>query len=429
MKKFLLLIITGTFLQETDAQHSVLNIGDKMPDIYLGKFLNDPLNKLKLSDLKGKLVILDFWNIHCAVCITGMPKMDSLQKKFNKQLQIITVTYNNEKEIENLFSRLPISRPEVPFIIEDTILNKLFPHEGDPLHVWINQEGIISAITFDYNTNNESVGSFLNGIDPKLTRRWDFGFNINYPLVSEQNSPLLNMATNYSVLYKGLDEYSDRHSIRNAGELIQVINADLLRLYKIAYNNELYGFNVNNISLRTNNRIILEVKDLKPFFPPAQEARIASWINKNIYSYELKLPRNKQDKKFLFMRADLNRYLPYKAGIEKRKMKCLALVCIKKNEPLKTRIPSAVPLARSMIDGNSLVLINKPVISLISEIIYSNADFPLPIVDATNFKANIDITIKTSLSDLERLNKELNMSGLALVKTDKIIDILVIRDQ
>ncbi len=429
MKKFLLLIITGTFLQETDAQHSVLNIGDKMPDIYLGKFLNDPLNKLKLSDLKGKLVILDFWNIHCAVCITGMPKMDSLQKKFNKQLQIITVTYNNEKEIENLFSRLPISRPEVPFIIEDTILNKLFPHEGDPLHVWINQEGIISAITFDYNTNNESVGSFLNGIDPKLTRRWDFGFNINYPLVSEQNSPLLNMATNYSVLYKGLDEYSDRHSIRNAGELIQVINADLLRLYKIAYNNELYGFNVNNISLRTNNRIILEVKDLKPFFPPAEEARIASWINKNIYSYELKLPRNKQDKKFLFMRADLNRYLPYKAGIEKRKMKCLALVCIKKNEPLKTRIPSAVPLARSMIDGNSLVLINKPVISLISEIIYSNADFPLPIVDATNFKANIDITIKTSLSDLERLNKELNMSGLALVKTDKIIDILVIRDQ
>lgn len=428
MKTLLLFIASLFSLRAVNAQLSQLNIGDKLPDIYWGKFLDDPSNKLKVSDLKGKLVILDFWNIRCSVCLKGMPKMDSLQQKFKDQLQILTVTYNNEQEVKGLFSKIKKQRPNLPFIISDTIFNSLFPHNGDPLHVWINQEGIVSAITFHFNTNEETVGKFLKGVDPKLSRRRDFGYDNQYPVVSEQNSSLLELSKEYSFLFQGLEEYSDNESIRIEDNMIRVINGQILRLYKIAYNNELYGFNVNNFNIRTNNRIIIETKKTDRFKPPTEETKFSEWIRGNFYSYEMKLPPEKASEKFKRMREDLDRYLPFKALIEKRRTKCLVLSNTKPGESLQTK-DTCTSVFESMTNGRTLIIRNKPIISLISSILYANSAYPYPIIDGTNFKNNIDIALRTKLSDLESLNKELKSFGLLLVEKEMEINMLVIRDK
>jgi len=428
MRTLLLLIVSLFSSRAVNAQLTQLNIGDKLPDIYWGKFLDDPSNKLKVSDLKGKLVILDFWNIRCSVCLKGMPKMDSLQQKFKEQLQILTITYNNEQEVKGLFSKIKKQRPDLPFIISDTIFNSLFPHDGDPLHVWINQEGVVSAITFHYNTNEETVSKFLNGIDPKLSRRRDFGYDNQYPVASEQNSSLLELATDYSFLFQGLEEYSGSESIRIEDDMIRVINGQILRLYKIAYNNELYGFNVNNFNIRTNNRIIIETKGIDRFKPPIEETKVSEWIKQNVYSYELKVPLEKTCEKFKRMREDLDRYFPFKAKIENRKVKCLVLTSSKPGEPLKTK-DTCTSVFETMTKGKTLIIRNKPVISLISSILYSNTTYPYPIIDGTNFKNNIDITIMSKLSDLKSLNEELKSFGLYLVEKEMQISMLVISDK
>ena len=54
---------------------------------------------LKLSDLKGKAVLLNFWATYCVPCKTEMPWLVQMQKQYGAQgLQIVGVTKDGDSE-------------------------------------------------------------------------------------------------------------------------------------------------------------------------------------------------------------------------------------------------------------------------------------------------------------------------------------------
>ena len=54
---------------------------------------------LKLSDLKGKAVVLNFWATYCVPCKTEMPWLVQMQKQYGAQgLQIVGVTKDGDSE-------------------------------------------------------------------------------------------------------------------------------------------------------------------------------------------------------------------------------------------------------------------------------------------------------------------------------------------
>jgi thiol-disulfide isomerase/thioredoxin len=62
-------------------------------------------SKLQLSDLKGKLVLLDFWTYCCINCMHILPTLDAIEKKYDKQLVVVgvhTAKFTAEKETENI---------------------------------------------------------------------------------------------------------------------------------------------------------------------------------------------------------------------------------------------------------------------------------------------------------------------------------------
>jgi len=74
---------------------------------------------LKMKDLKGKIVILDFWTLCCINCIHTIPDLAKLEKKYSKELVVIGVhspKFDSERETKNIkqaILRYEISHPIV----------------------------------------------------------------------------------------------------------------------------------------------------------------------------------------------------------------------------------------------------------------------------------------------------------------------------
>lgn len=80
-----------------------LGVGSKAPDIDLtdldGKVV-------KLSDLRGKVVLVDFWASWCAPCREELPVLEKLHQKYAAQgLVIVGVNADSERENMTKFLR------------------------------------------------------------------------------------------------------------------------------------------------------------------------------------------------------------------------------------------------------------------------------------------------------------------------------------
>jgi sugar lactone lactonase YvrE/thioredoxin-related protein len=74
---------------------------------------------IRLKDLRGKIVLLDFWTYCCINCMHVLPDLAYLEKKFDKEIVVIGVhsaKFDNEKETENIrgaILRYEIAHPVV----------------------------------------------------------------------------------------------------------------------------------------------------------------------------------------------------------------------------------------------------------------------------------------------------------------------------
>ena len=116
--------------------------GSPAPDFSLPSLNGE---NLKLSDLRGKAVLINFWAIWCDPCKEEMPLLESLSEEYGEELAVIAINEGDSVvEAENFLEEENIKLTVL--LDEDRKVGEKYKIGGYPTSIFIDKEGIIQAI-------------------------------------------------------------------------------------------------------------------------------------------------------------------------------------------------------------------------------------------------------------------------------------------
>ncbi len=134
---------------------ATLGVGEVAPD-FLMKTVDD--RDVRLSDFKGKIVILDFWATWCGPCIASFPHTQNVAAKYKDQDVVVLASGTSDK-IDAFKKWIPRNQPKYPDIVftfdpnergsateAERASAKLYRVVGIPTQFVIGRDGKIAAV-------------------------------------------------------------------------------------------------------------------------------------------------------------------------------------------------------------------------------------------------------------------------------------------
>lgn len=123
---------------------------------------------LTLEDLKGKVVILDFWTYGCINCIHVLEDLRRLEHKYGSQLAVVgvhTPKFDNEKNVDTLRNIIVRYRIEHPVVNDvDFNLARYYGMRAWPTQVVIDPQGnVVGSVLGEgkYDVLDEAIATLI----------------------------------------------------------------------------------------------------------------------------------------------------------------------------------------------------------------------------------------------------------------------------
>lgn len=152
-------------LLETEFKGQVkdLFIGAKMPEL-TSKDLND--KDVKLSDLKGKVVVVDIWATWCGPCVAMIPHSRELVKRMkDKPFALVSISFDEKKETVTGF----LEKNEMPwthwFNGRDGMIGKELEIQFFPTIYVVDAKGVIRYKNVREKQLDKAVDSLIKEMD------------------------------------------------------------------------------------------------------------------------------------------------------------------------------------------------------------------------------------------------------------------------
>jgi thiol-disulfide isomerase/thioredoxin len=115
------------------------------------------------QDYKGKVLIVNFWSIHCAPCVNEIASFHALQKKFAK-LAVVAATLDNKEELKAWLKKHPFKGDIVPEAV--SFVHRYSLGNGYPFTIVVDPKGKIIYTHSGGETGKEHQMDLYKELDP-----------------------------------------------------------------------------------------------------------------------------------------------------------------------------------------------------------------------------------------------------------------------
>lgn len=419
---FTLMLLINIFytIQNTYAQNSIikpLQIGDKMPDLVLKGLRNYRTSSAKISEFKGKLLILDFWATWCGSCIAAFPKMHALQKEYGSQLQVILVNADQkdtQAKVDALFKKKADAsgfKVTLPYVLGEKIVAPYFPYKFIPHYVWINRDGIIVGITGSDDATVENVQAAIKGDFSKLHNKQDlFDFTAKKPLFVNGNA-----GNNRNIIYRSmftsyLEGIGSSSGRSEDGKRFYMYNHSFSSLLISAYYPQM-----NNVP----NRWIYDCDSLKK-----TKELLTSQSKENMFCYEILGPVISQSSIKDNLREDIKRTFGITVSSENRMLDCYILKVTPDLSKRQSQYSAAAQQFNKDITG---LFIRHQTLEMIVQTLNYFLDKPL--ILESNKNQVVDIDLPQDMKDQQAILNALKTIGFEVNEERRELKVAVITDK
>ena len=126
-------------------------------------------NNVNIQDLKGKVVVADFWATWCGPCIASFPAMQKMVNKYkdNEQVKFVFINTWENGEDKNKLAGDFITKSQYNFQVlmdkEDKVVQQ-FKVEGIPTKFVIDGNGVIRFKSVGYNSSEDAMMAELDAM-------------------------------------------------------------------------------------------------------------------------------------------------------------------------------------------------------------------------------------------------------------------------
>jgi uncharacterized protein (TIGR03435 family) len=139
-------------------------IGSTPPPLKFSQIVQGPnLNEISWDKLKGKVVVLEFWNIGCGFCIQAIPHLNDLVEQFSgKPVVFLSISDDNADRLKQFLQRKPI-KSWLALDGSFSPTKAAFGIYGIPTTFIIDKSGTIVAITHPAKLEAKHLEEILAG--------------------------------------------------------------------------------------------------------------------------------------------------------------------------------------------------------------------------------------------------------------------------
>jgi thiol-disulfide isomerase/thioredoxin len=142
-----------------------LDEGQVAPDFEFSTFDGQ---RMRLSDLRGKPVFLNFWASWCGPCRQEMPNMQTMLDKYGASSNLVVLAINNGESLtpaQRFLDRIEVQLTDYGYDPTAQIVKK-YQVTGLPVSYFIDSNGVITRVVtgeLSFNVMESSVQEVISG--------------------------------------------------------------------------------------------------------------------------------------------------------------------------------------------------------------------------------------------------------------------------